>query len=121
MTVAGDDVPDDQVDDQVDEAPTAPSTRRRFLRRAGLGTAAMFGGGFAGGFTAHRTDHALAATDEAAGHGCHGAGVYDAAAPGGTPTGIVGGAPGSATASVYGHGAQPPMSMRPDALDAVTR
>lgn len=105
------------------EDPTAGTgagpSRRAFLRRAGLGTAAMFGGGLAGGFGAHTVDHAVAAP-AAAGHDPHGLSLYDAAAPGGSPLGIVGGAPGSAAAGVYGHGAQPPLSLPATALDRLT-
>lgn len=111
-----------EVDDV--EAPTdddhGPS-RRTFLRRAGLGTAAMFGGGFAGGFSAHSIDHAVAATaDDAAGHPGHGAALYAAEAPGGAPFQVVGGAPGTAAAGVYGHGAQPPLHLSSDTLDRLT-
>lgn len=100
-----------------DGGPPVGPSRRVFLRRAGLGTAAMFGGGLVGGASAHAVDHAAAAP---ATHGPHGLALYDAAAPGGSPLQIVGGAPGSAAAGVYGHGAQPPLSLPATALDPLT-
>jgi nitrite reductase (NO-forming) len=114
--------------DERGAAPAAPddagragaASRRSFLRRAGLGTAAMFGGGFAGGFSAHAANHALAATEDPSTQGAHGLSVYDAAAPGGSGLQVVGGAPGTAAAGVYGHGAQPPLGLSPAALDRLT-
>lgn len=93
-----------------------------FLRRMGVGTAALFGGGFAGGFGARSLDQARAAATDAAaaGHDTHGLSLYDAAVPGGAPFQLVGGAPGTAQAGTYGHGAQPPLSLAPTALDSLT-
>ncbi len=103
----------------------ADDDRRRFLQRASRSTAGLFAAGFAGGLTAHGVGHAFASegTDHAATyestHGPAGLRIYDAAAPGGSPFQIVGGAPTAANA-VYGHGAQSPMGVTADHLDALT-
>ncbi len=112
------DTDDPDTRDGTDASP-AGGSRRSFLRRASVGTAAMFGGGFAGGFGAHRVDHALAATDPTT-HGPHGLALYDAAAPGGATGPSIGGAPEAARAATYGHGAQPPLHLSSTALDALT-
>ncbi len=84
--------------------------RRRFLRGAGLGAAALFGGGVAGATTAR----ARAATSI----GPVGPTIYDAAAPGGTAPVPVEATPGATTH--YGHRLVPPAGMPVNHLDEVT-
>jgi nitrite reductase (NO-forming) len=84
--------------------------RRRFLRGAGLGAAALLGGGVAGATTARARD--------ATSIGPVGPTIYDATAPGGTAPVPVGASPGATTH--YGHGLVPPAGMPASHLDEVT-
>ncbi len=112
-----------------DGAAVSGSSRRRFLQGAGLGAVALLGGGVAGraaattSGVAGSTDAGVAgAAGTHADHGLSAPGprIYDAAAPGGTPSAWLGGEPGTAASAAYGHGVQPPLDMAATALDART-
>lgn len=123
----------DPVEERDDPTGDGRSSRRRFLQGAGLGAAALLGGAVTGRVAATGTTgstDAVAASGHAAASGAPthadtgmvmpGPRIYDAAAPGGTPTAWVGGAPSTAASAVYGHGHQPPIGLAATALDAVT-
>ncbi len=119
-----DGAPDDAApDDGGPDDGGGSSTRRRFLQGAGFGAAALLGGGLTGRVAAGSAT--VPASGAGPGQAMHGLGVpgpriYDAAAPGGTPTAWLGGTPTTAASAVYGHGVQPPMGLPATALDAVT-
>lgn len=110
-----------------DNEAAGGSTRRRFLRGAGFGAVALLGGSVAGRAAATTSIGGVAAgtAGQTAAHGDHGLTlpgprIYDAAAPGGTPSAWLGGTPTTAASAAYGHGIQPPMGMASTALDALT-
>lgn len=124
--IPDDAVADDDVDrhDGGDDGPDVLGPglrRRRFLRGAGLGAAALFGGGVAGGVAGfNRAAGAGSSTPGSTGHDGHaGLRIYDAGAPGGAAT-AVGGTPGTPGAAGHGHGVHVPADLAADQLDHVT-
>ncbi len=110
------DRPEPGADDHLDEvvAPDAAgprgASRRGFLKRAGLSSAAVV----AGGIGAHKVIPHSHPTAEAAASALH-----DPNAPA-NGIGVGGALPGSQVRNLYGHGAEPPAHLPAGHLDAVT-
>ncbi len=106
--------PDDHLDEVEGRVPTNPNSRRGFLRKAGMSSAAVV----AGGLAAHQVvPHGLGRAEaaEATAGAAH---LTDPNAPA-NGIGVGGSLPGDRV-RLYGHGVEPPSHLPSGFLDAVT-